>query len=100
LIEEHTHNPPHHEIHPSHRSRPHRHLTSPSIAFGRRCAFRVLKTPAGPSSGVLSFSASHFFIAMRTYDKLIATIRLRRSVASVRPGSGRRISRLHDTVRR
>jgi len=37
---------------------------------------------------------------MRTYDKLIATIRLRLSVASVRPGSGRRISRLHDTVRR
>jgi hypothetical protein len=44
----------------------------------------------------------HFILhnAMRTYDKLIATIRLRRSVDTVRPGSGRRISRLHDTVRR
>jgi hypothetical protein len=37
---------------------------------------------------------------MRTYDKLIATIHLRRSVDTVRPGSGRRISTLHDTVRR
>jgi len=37
---------------------------------------------------------------MRTYDKLIATIRLRRSVDPVRPGSGRRIADLHDTVRR
>ena len=37
---------------------------------------------------------------MRTYDKLIATIRLGRSLASVRPGSGRLISRLHDTLRR
>ena len=30
---------------------------------------------------------------MRTYDKLIATISARRSVATVRPSSGRR---LHD----
>jgi hypothetical protein len=37
---------------------------------------------------------------MRTYDKLIATISLRRSVEIVRPGSGRRIKTLHDTVRR
>jgi hypothetical protein len=35
---------------------------------------------------------------MRTYDKLIATIPLRRSVDTVRPGSGRSInSRLHIT---
>jgi hypothetical protein len=32
---------------------------------------------------------------MRTYDKLIATIPLRRSVDTVRPGSGRSNSRLH-----
>ncbi|MET3178508.1 UNVERIFIED_ORG: hypothetical protein ABIC43_001662 [Variovorax guangxiensis] len=37
---------------------------------------------------------------MRTYDKLIATIRLRRSVDTVRPGSGRCIATQHDTVRR
>lgn len=38
---------------------------------------------------------------MRTYDKLIATISVRRSVDTVRPGSGRSSNnRLHDTVRR
>lgn len=37
---------------------------------------------------------------MRTYDKLIATIRLRRSVDLVRPDSGHRIATQHDTVRR
>jgi hypothetical protein len=36
---------------------------------------------------------------MRTYDKLIATIPARRSVDTVRPGSGRSTP-LHDTVRR
>jgi len=61
----------------------------------------VLKTPAGSVPPGFCFSV-HPIVqhAMRTYDKLIATIRLRRSVDTVRPGSGRRISTLHDTVRR
>ena len=36
---------------------------------------------------------------MHTYDKLIATIPARRSVDTVRPGSGHSTP-LHDTVRR
>jgi len=64
-------------------------------------AFRYGKTPAGlVPPGFCFFPCSIAQHAMRTYDKLIATIRLRRSVDTVRPGSGRRISTLHDTVRR
>jgi len=50
--------------------------------------------------GFCFFLRLHPYNAMRTYDKLIATIRLRRSVDTVRPGSGRRIANQHDTVRR
>jgi hypothetical protein len=48
-------------------------------------AFPENQTPAGPS--LRGFFISSF--TMRTYDKLIATISARRSVAPVRAGSGR-----------
>jgi hypothetical protein len=53
-----------------------------SEGFG---AFPENQTPAG--SSLRGFFISSF--TMRTYDKLIATISARRSVAPVRPGSGR-----------
>jgi len=58
-----------------------------------------LRLPVLENPGRLDPSGVLFFCVpihtMRTYDKLIATIPLRRSADIVRPGSGRSISRLH-----
>lgn len=67
----------HHEDHRSDQG-DFRHLTRLSLAFGRPCAFR--ETNPGKAFRPRGFVFSKVSI-MRTYDKLIATIRTRRSVS-------------------
>jgi hypothetical protein len=71
----HEDNTHHHEDHRSDQGE-FRHLTRLSLAFGRPCAFR--ETNPGKAFRPRGFVFSTSSI-MRTYDKLIATIRARRS---------------------
>jgi len=66
----------HHEDHRSDQG-DFRHLTRLSLAFGRPCAFRETNPGKAFASRGFVFPTSSI---MRTYDKLIATIRVRRSV--------------------